>query len=99
MATVTTFDPIAPRREETSSARLFVYVAVGLAVLSAVLAGWAPLGFSIVTVFLFAGPHNWMEARYFLCRLPGRWGKLSVFFLVGFSGVFTLSACFAAPPW
>ena len=54
MATVTTFDPIASRREDASSARTFACAAVGLAVLSAVLAGWAPLGFSIVTVFLFA---------------------------------------------
>ena len=49
---------------------------LALACAAALLAGWLPLGFSIVTVFLFAGPHNWIEARYFLTRLPARWGRL-----------------------
>src|SRR5262245_38466779 len=69
---------------------------VALACVSAALAGWLPLGFSIVTVFLFAGPHNWLELRYFLTRLPARWGKLRGFFLFAFSGVFLLTAWFAA---
>ncbi len=67
-----------------------------LAAAAALLAGWAPLGFSIVTVFLFAGPHNWLEIRYFLTRLPARWGKLRPFFLLGFAGIFGLTAVFAA---
>lgn len=66
---------------------------------SAFLAGWLPLGFSIVTVFLFAGPHNWIEARYFLTRLPARWGKLRPFFLTAFLGIFGLSLGFAALTW
>jgi glycerol-3-phosphate dehydrogenase (NAD(P)+) len=66
---------------------------------AALLAGWAPLGFSIVTVFLFAGPHNWVELRYFLSRMPGRWGKLRGFFLFSFGGIFSLVAAFAALPW
>ena len=36
------------------------------AVVSATFATWLPLQVSIVTVFLFAGPHNWFELRYFL---------------------------------
>jgi hypothetical protein len=99
MSTVATIAETTLRRESTSSARLFCCAAVGLAILSAVLAGWAPLGFSIVTVFLFAGPHNWIEARYFLGRLPGRWGKLRIYFLIGFGGVFALTAGFAELPW
>ena len=66
---------------------------------AALLAGWAPLGFSIVTVLLFAGPHNWVELRYFLSRMPGRWGKLRGFFLFSFGGIFSLVAAFAALPW
>jgi hypothetical protein len=82
-----------------SSARAFACTSLGLAVLAALLAGWAPLGFSIVTVFLFAGPHNWLEARYFLGRLPARWGRLRGFFLLALGGVFGLTAAFAALPW
>jgi hypothetical protein len=48
------------------SARRFGLLFIALAVSACALAGLAPLGFSIVTVFLFAGPHNWMEARFFL---------------------------------
>jgi hypothetical protein len=64
-----------------------------------VLAGWFPIGFSVVTVFLFAGPHNWAEARYFLSRMPGRWGKLMWFFGVGIGGTVVLTAAFAGLPW
>jgi hypothetical protein len=72
---------------------------LALAAGAALLAGWVPLAFSIVTVFLFAGPHNWAEARYFLGRLPARAGKLWGFFLTSFVGVVGLTAGFAAIPW
>jgi len=49
---------------------LFVGCGLLLACASFFLAGWAPLSFSIVTVFLFAGPHNWLEFRYLLTRMP-----------------------------
>jgi hypothetical protein len=71
----------------------------GIAVLAAVLAGLVPVEFSIATVFLFAGPHNWLEARYALGRLPARAGKLWGFFLVSAIGVVGLTAAFAAIPW
>jgi hypothetical protein len=77
----------------------FVCAALAVAVASAALAGWAPLRFSIVTVFLFAGPHNWLEFRYFLTRLPARWGRLRTFFLLGFAGIFGLTAAFAVLWW
>jgi hypothetical protein len=69
-----------------------------LAVAAALLAGWTPILFSIGTVFLFAGPHNWLEARYFLSRLPARWGALRPFFLVAFGGMFALTGFYAAFP-
>jgi len=50
-------------------------------------------------VFLFAGPHNWIELRYFMARMPARWGKLRGFFLFAFAGVLGLTATFAALPW
>src|SRR5262245_12884350 len=76
-------------------ARAFAAGALVLAGAAALLAGWAPLGFSIVTVFLFAGPHNWLELRYFLTRTPARWGRLRSFFLVAFGGVLILAGSFA----
>jgi hypothetical protein len=71
---------------------------LALMLVSAFLAKWMPLGFSTVTVFLFAGPHNWIEARYFLARMPGRWGRLRTFFLTAFAGIVLLPASFALLP-
>lgn len=67
-----------------------------LAVAAAGLAGGFPIGLSIAVVFLFAGPHNWFEARYILGRLPARTGKLLPFFVVSFAGIVGLTASFAA---
>lgn len=77
----------------------FVGAALGAALAAALLAGWAPLRFSIVTVFLFAGPHNWLEFRYFLTRLPARWGRLRGFLLLAFAGILGLTAAFALLFW
>lgn len=76
-------------------------IASGLLVMitAAALAGWTPIGFSIATVFLFAGPHNWIEARYFFARLPARWGRLRGYFALAFAGIFGLAGFFAALPW
>jgi hypothetical protein len=71
----------------------------GLAAGAALLAGGFPIGFSIATVFLFAGPHNWLEARYILGRLPARVGKLRGFFLLSATGIVGLTAGYAALPW
>ncbi|OWK36762.1 hypothetical protein [Fimbriiglobus ruber] len=49
-------------------------------------------------MFLFAGPHNWLEARYVLGRLPARAGKLWGFFLTSAVGILGLTAGFAALP-
>ena len=84
------------RRPDAAASRwAFALTALGAAAAAAVLAGWAPLRFSIVTVFLFAGPHNWLEFRYFLTRMPARWGRLRGFFLLAFAGVLALAAAFA----
>ena len=81
-----------------SSSGKFAAGCLALMIGSAILAGWMPLGFSIVTVFLFAGPHNWIEARYFLARMPGRWGRLRTFFLCALAGIVLLPAGFALLP-
>ncbi|VTS00343.1 Uncharacterized protein OS=Pirellula staleyi (strain ATCC 27377 / DSM 6068 / ICPB 4128) GN=Psta_4565 PE=4 SV=1 [Gemmata massiliana] len=72
---------------------------VGLAISAAVLSGALPITFAFATVFLFAGPHNWFEARYALGRLPARAGKLWGFFLASVLGIVGLSAGYAALPF
>ena len=65
---------------------------------AAVLASWLPLQVSIATVFLFAGPHNWFEFRYFLMRLPVRFGRSRNFFTVAFAGLAILTASYISLP-
>jgi hypothetical protein len=65
---------------------------------AAVLASWLPLQVSIITVFLFAGPHNWFEFRYFLMRLPVRFGRSRNFFTVAFAGLAILTTTYIALP-
>lgn len=60
-------------------------------VFSAALIGSAPIAASIVTIFLFAGVHNFFEFRYFAARMPVRWGKSRVFYTVGIGGVIALT--------
>jgi hypothetical protein len=55
-------------------------------------AAGAPVWLSIWSVFLFAGPHNWMEARYLLARMPVRWVNARPFFWAAIAGVAALSA-------
>ena len=66
---------------------------------TAVLAMWLPLQVSIITVFLFAGPHNWFEFRYFLMRLPVRFGKSRDFFLTAFTGIALLTTTYVSLPF
>jgi len=87
----------APVRRSAIRPAPFV-AALGLACGAAALAGWAPIQFSIATVFLFAGPHNWIELRYFLSRLPARLGRSQTFFAVGLGGVAVLATLRAALP-
>ena len=78
--------------------RGFVVVLVACAAASAVLASWLPLPVSIVTLFLFAGPHNWFELRYFLMRLPVRFGRSRNFFLTAFAGLGLLTLTYISLP-
>ena len=78
---------------------VFAAAFAAVAFAAAVLAGWAPMGFALVVVVLFAGPHNWLEARYLLSRMPARWGPLRPFFLTALIGVALLSAASIAMPW
>src|SRR5690349_14903979 len=80
------------------SARVFAAILIASACLSAALASWLPLQMSIATVFLFAGPHNWFEARYFLMRLPARFGRSRNFFMVAFAGIGLLTLVYASLP-
>jgi len=63
---------------------------------AAALAGLAPLWLSVATVFLFAGPHNWAELRYFITRMPARFGRSRGFFALAGAGVLLLTASYAA---
>jgi hypothetical protein len=65
---------------------------------SAAFASWLPLQVSVITVFLFAGPHNWLELRYFLSRLPARFGKSRNFFLTAFGGIGVLTLAYVSLP-
>ena len=91
--------PVArPSDRARVSARLFALMLVASAGVSAALASWLPLQVSIVTVFLFAGPHNWFELRYFLMRLPARMGRSRNFFAVAFAGIGVLTLGYLALP-
>jgi hypothetical protein len=80
------------------SAGAFAALLLAAACLSAGLASWLPLQVSIVSVFLFAGPHNWFEARYFLMRLPARFGRSRNFFIVAFAGIGVLTLAYVSLP-
>ena len=68
----------------------------GVAGAAAIVSGFIPVAFSIAIVFLFAGPHNWFEARYILGRLPARTGKLHGFFILSACGVVGLTIAYPA---
>lgn len=76
---------------EISSAQVFALGFLAFCGLAAFLIGAFPLAASIVTIFLFAGVHNWFEFRYFAARMPIRWGKSKTFYSVGIGGVIVLT--------
>ena len=71
---------------------MFLIAFVSACAVATVLIGSFPLQLSIVTIFLFAGPHNLMEFRYFAARMPVRWGRSRLFYSVGIGGVVVLTA-------
>lgn len=63
-----------------------------------------PVLAATLSVAFLAGPHNLMEARYLLGRLPGRVGKLRPYFLLSLFGVLILGVSslllpFLDTPW
>jgi hypothetical protein len=88
----------ARHNDRNAGIKIFAGSLIVCACLSALLASWLPLQFSVVTVFLFAGPHNWFELRYFLMRLPVRLGRSQNFFLTAFTGIGVLTAAYVAMP-
>ena len=80
------------------SPKTFAAILIVSAIVSGAMASWLPLQMSIVTVFIFAGPHNWFEARYFLMRLPARFGRSRNFFIVAFVGIGVLTLAYVLLP-
>src|SRR5271167_887862 len=93
----TALDPVVARAARPAGLT-FGVCALGFVIGAAAVSGLLPIQFSIVSVFLCAGPHNWVEARYFMSRLPARWGRLWFYFVFGFAGVALLTAGFAGLP-
>ncbi len=91
---ITAWSDARPSERARVSVRLFAAVLIAGACVSAAVASWLPLQVSIATVFLFAGPHNWFEARYFLMRLPAKFGRSRNFFAVAFAGIFVLTVTY-----
>ncbi|HKN83203.1 MAG TPA: hypothetical protein VJW17_07200 [Pyrinomonadaceae bacterium] len=81
------------------NAKVFAAIVVLCIIAAAAFAGWLPLQVSIVTLFLFAGPHNWFELRYFLMRLPVRFGRSRNFFLTAFIGLGVLTLAYVSLPF
>jgi len=77
-----------------TTAQIFAVSFLAFCTFAAAIIGWLPLQLSIVTIFLFAGVHNFFEFRYFLARMPVRWGKSRVFYSVGIGGVVILTAVY-----
>src|SRR5919106_2377453 len=86
-----------PRRA-TAGTISFSGIVVVCVVAAAAFASLLPLQVSILTVFLFAGPHNWFELRYFLMRLPVRFGRSRNFFLTAFVGLGVLTVVYVSLP-
>ncbi len=77
-----------------ASAQIFALSFVVFCALTAFLIGSFPLMASIVTIFLFAGVHNFFEFRYFAARMPLRWGKSRLFYAIGIGGVLLLTSAY-----
>ena len=87
---------IRVQRFELTSAHVFTAAFVSACALAALLIGSAPLQMSIVTIFLFAGVHNFMEFRYFAARMPLRWGRSRGFYSIAIGGVAVLTTAYLA---
>ena len=88
-----------PSAQVAPDAKAFVAIIVLCVIVAAAFASWLPLQVSIATLFLFAGPHNWFELRYFLMRLPVRLGRSRNFFLTAFAGLGVLTLTYVSLPF
>ncbi len=70
--------------------KIFAAASIFLVVASVLLAGLSPVLFSVAIVVVFGAPHNWVEFRYVLSRLPSRLGPFRGFFLTSFIGAILL---------
>jgi hypothetical protein len=88
---------IVPGSESVAiSPQVFAAGAVIFCSAAALAIGGFPLQASIITIFLFAGVHNFMEFRYFLARMPVRWGRSMMFYSVGIGGTAVLTIAYLA---
>jgi hypothetical protein len=72
-------------------------VTASIILVCAVLALLAPIAVKILAVVALAGPHNWIEFRYFLSRLPARWtAGTRPFFALSFIGLGLFTAGYVA---
>lgn len=79
-----------------SPAQVFALGFILCCAFAAFLIGSFPLSASIITIFLFAGVHNFMEFRYFAARMPLVWGKSRLFYSIGIGGVVILTGAYLA---
>lgn len=77
-----------------SSAQVFGGLFLLACALLAIVIGLFPLGASIVTIFVFAGLHNFFEFRYFAARMPVRWGRSTFYYAFGIGGVVVLASAY-----
>lgn len=79
---------------DRNSATLLLIAFLACATIAVMAIGMFPIQASIVTIFLFAGLHNWLECRYFVGRMPLRWGRSTPFYSVAITGVLLLSSLY-----
>jgi hypothetical protein len=87
---------VEPAKFEFTSAHVFTGVFIAACAAAALVIGSFPLQLSIITILLFAGPHNLMEFRYFAARMPVRWGRSKVYYSIGIGGVLLLTFAYLA---
>lgn len=78
------------------SAGILLGASVLFCALAALAIGGFPLQASILTIFLFAGVHNFMEFRYFVARMPIVWGKSAFYYFYAIAGTVGLTAGYVA---
>ncbi len=85
---------ISSFKRVNSSPLIFACLFILVSATAAIIIGWQPITLSIITIFLFAGVHNFFEFRYFAARMPLAWGKSRLFYTVGIGGVIILTSVY-----